>query len=228
MVEPRRRTLPASVAGTSRLADGVQAADAGAEHGARFPVHVVVRRIGAREAGVQPGVDRGDRAVAMVAVHRQQHVVVEVGLRDRVGALRHAGRPCSRSPAPRASARAAGRTVPARSAASKAARPTPFGATTPIPVTTTRRPVTLFLPVPCAAGSGLDSHAGDGRRGDQRAVALAHLDLGAQLHASEEDLPGADRHAVAGPHDAAELRRHVREDRQHAFTSATPRCRATR
>ena len=91
IVEPRRRTLPASVIGTRRSPTVSRPPTPVPDHRARLPVHVVVGAVGAREAGVRPGVDGGDRAVAVVGVHRQQQVGVEVGLRDRVGALRHAG-----------------------------------------------------------------------------------------------------------------------------------------
>ena len=97
MVEPRRRTLPASVMRHQLLAHGVQAAHAGAQHRARFPVDVVIRRVRALEAGVDPRVHRRDGAVAVVAVHRHEKVRVEVLLRDRVGALRALPRRCSRT-----------------------------------------------------------------------------------------------------------------------------------
>ena len=73
-------------------ADRVHAADAGADHRAACPSRRASSPgFGPREPGVAPGVDRGDRRIAVRRVHRALELLVEMLLDDRVDALRNTG-----------------------------------------------------------------------------------------------------------------------------------------
>ncbi len=90
-VLPRRRTFFCVDVGHHPRGDRVHAADAGAEHGAGVPIDAVVAALGTREAGVEPGLERGERDEAVARVHREQLVFGEGRRRQLVDALRHAG-----------------------------------------------------------------------------------------------------------------------------------------
>src|SRR6185295_21003 len=74
-----------------RLADRVHAADSGAEHRSRRPVDALVAGLWPFEPRVLPGLDRGERAVLDVRVHRQELVARERLRRELVDARWDAG-----------------------------------------------------------------------------------------------------------------------------------------
>ena len=114
--------------------------------------------------------------------------------------------PGSRSRARPAAARGGCRSGPRAARRRTSCTPTPFGATTPSPVTTTRRSSPA---PPCRRAC---------RCSTTRRRPRGHLDRGAQLPAAEEDLASADRDALAGRHHAGELDVRVGED------ADAPRC----
>src|SRR5262249_12986936 len=71
------------------LADGVHAADPGAEHRARVPADLVVTARGTGETGVLPGLDRGHASEPVVRVHGQELVGVEERRGQLIDALRN-------------------------------------------------------------------------------------------------------------------------------------------
>ena len=106
-------------------------------------------------------------------------------------------------------------TCPCAARARTRATPLPFGATTPRPVTTTRC-LTCGTPMP-----------GERPRADQGTVVALHLDGAAQLAAAEEhDRARSVMHALAGPHDAAELDLGVGEQGRDTWRPRPSRSRA--